>query len=96
MGLIEPSADGMHLRVKVVPGASRTKVSGLIGDRVKVTVAAPPEKGKANAALERLLAKLCGLRPRDVAVVVGQTSAAKTVLLRGVSAATIRAALDLP
>ena len=95
MGYVEPGAEGVLLRVKVVPGASRTKVAGLIGDRVKITVAAPPEKGKANATLESFLAKLCGLRKRDVSVVAGRTSAAKSVQLHGVSVVAVRAALKL-
>ncbi len=48
------------LKVKVVPGASRTQLSGWLGDMLKVRVSAPPEKGKANAAVEALLARDVG------------------------------------
>ena len=44
---------------------------------------APPEDGKANAAVVRLLADVLGLRPRDVEIVAGHTSRDKTVALTG-------------
>ena len=46
--ILSASGDGTRVRVKVVPGASRTKVVGVLGDRLKVAVAAPPEGGKAG------------------------------------------------
>jgi len=39
------------LQLKVVPGASRTKITGLLGDWLKMTVATPPQGGKANKAI---------------------------------------------
>jgi hypothetical protein len=68
---------------------------GPLGDRIKVAVAAPPEKGKANAALEALLAKLCGVRAADVTVESGHSAAAKLVRIRGADVARIARALGL-
>ena len=45
------TAEGLHLRLKVVPGASRDAVAGPLGDRLKVRVAVAPEDGKANRAV---------------------------------------------
>ena len=45
------------IRLKVVPGASRDAVAGILGDRLKVRVIAPPEGGKANQAICRMLSK---------------------------------------
>lgn len=83
------------LRVKVVPGASRTRVLGRHGDRIRIAVAAPPEKGKANSALLEFLAPTCGLRVRDLAVEAGHTSPQKTVRLQGISPQAVSAALGL-
>ena len=47
-------AGGVELSVKVVPGASRTKVAGVWGVALRIAVAAPPEAGKANAAVVKL------------------------------------------
>src|SRR5690606_13091128 len=45
------------LSVKVVPRASRDEIVGWLGDRLKVKIAAPPQDGRANAALEAFLAQ---------------------------------------
>ncbi len=85
--------DGVAVRIKVVPGASRSRVVGLLGDRLKVAIAAPAEGGKANRAIVRLLAKHLGVRTADVSIVAGQSRAQKTVHVRGLSAADVAARL---
>jgi uncharacterized protein len=67
-----------------VPGASRSGIAGVLGDRLKVRVAAPPEGGKANREVVRLLGDW--LDVRDVEIVAGLSSAEKTVRISGVSA----------
>ena len=71
--------DAVLVPVKVVPGASRTRIVGEWDGRLKVAVAAAPEGGKANDALTALLAGQLGLRPRSVIVVNGHASPVKTV-----------------
>lgn len=74
---------GIELRLKVVPGARHSAIVGLLGDRLKVRVAAPPEGGKANRAVCELL---CEWSQADAAVITaGLASAEKTALLRGVT-----------
>jgi uncharacterized protein (TIGR00251 family) len=75
---------GLDLAIKVVPGASRTEIAGLLGNRLKVRVAAAPEGGKANRALVEMLREWFGVR--DVEIVAGHSSAEKTVRISGVSA----------
>ncbi|MFG0249049.1 MAG: DUF167 domain-containing protein [Phycisphaeraceae bacterium JB051] len=79
----EPAADGVLLHIKVVPGASRSKIAGVLGDRLKVLIAAPPEDGKANKAICQLFGKIFSIPKRDVAVVKGTTNPIKTVQLSG-------------
>jgi uncharacterized protein len=74
---------GVAVRVKVVPGASRSRVVGLLGDRLKVTVAAPPEAGKANQAVRELLADFFALPVRGVVLSEGHTRPQKTLVLLG-------------
>jgi uncharacterized protein (TIGR00251 family) len=73
----------IELRIKVVPGASRTGIAGTLGDRLKVRIAAPAEGGKANRALVSVLSEWLGVR--DVEIVAGHSSAEKTVRVSGLS-----------
>lgn len=65
--------------VKAVPKASRDEAAGWLGDRLKIRVTVPPERSKANAAVEALLADLLGLPASAVRVVAGTASPRKTV-----------------
>jgi len=82
---LRPCPGGVELTVKVVPGASRDRVAGVLGDALKIQVAAPPERGKANAAVIGLLADILGLPEHHVVIVRGATNPRKTVRLVGVS-----------
>jgi len=82
------------LPVKVVPGASRTRFLGEWEGRARVGVAAPAEKGKANAALVAFLAKLLDVRKRDVTVVDGHASPLKTIRIAQVTVDAVRAAMQ--
>jgi uncharacterized protein len=83
----EVEADGaVVLTLHVQPGAARTGVVGRYGDALKVRVAAPPERGRANAAVVRLLAAELGVPPSDVEVVSGRASRRKRVRIHGIAA----------
>jgi uncharacterized protein (TIGR00251 family) len=86
---------GVEISVKVVPGASRDRIAGVLGDAIKIQVAAPPEKGKANQAVIRLLAELLQHPAREISVVQGPTSPRKTILVRGMSRDAAMAALSV-
>lgn len=79
-------ADGIELTIKVVPGASRDRIAGAWGTGLRVAVAAPPEGGKANAAVERLLATALGVPSTKVRIIRGLTNPIKTLLIHGLSA----------
>lgn len=69
----------MEVDLLVVPNASRSEVVGLHGNRVKVRVASPPVKLKANAAVIALLEDVLGFK--RIRVVAGRTTRFKTVLV---------------
>lgn len=71
------------IAVKAVPGAKRDEIVGLLGDRLKVRVSAPPEGGRANKAIEALIAGALGVRASAVEVEAGHSSAEKVVRVRG-------------
>jgi hypothetical protein len=91
---IRDAEGGARLAVKVVPGASRDRVAGALGDALKIATAAPPEKGKANAAVAAILAKALGLDRRGVELASGAAGPRKEFLLRGLSADEVRKRLE--
>ncbi|MEZ6234912.1 MAG: DUF167 domain-containing protein [Phycisphaerales bacterium] len=93
--IVPDPAGGVRLHVKAVPGASRDQVAGVLGDRLKVRVAAPPEGGKANKAICALIARALGVKPGDVELVAGHTSPEKTLRVLGVTMDQARAALTV-
>ncbi len=81
--------------VKVVPGSSKTIVSGLLGGMVKIKVAAAAEKGKANQRLIEFLAEKLGVKKNAISIVSGQTNPKKQVQVLGISAGSLLKKLDL-
>ena len=78
------SKDALALRVRLQPKASADRLEGPGHDAsgrqfLKARVRAVPEKGKANAALEKLIARALGVPRSAVTVVKGNTDRLKTV-----------------
>ncbi len=69
------------IRVKAVPGSSRTEVVGTLGDSLKVRVAAPPEDGRANEMLTATLARALGVAQQSLTLVNGAASQRKQFVL---------------
>jgi uncharacterized protein (TIGR00251 family) len=80
--------------VLVQPRAPRAKIGPVVGDRLKVSVSAPPVDGKANEAVVRALAEALGIGRAAVEIVRGETGRRKTVRLRGVTLAALLRILD--
>jgi uncharacterized protein len=72
------------LTLRVSPGARRGGVVGRQGAVWKIRVAAPPEGGRANDELVRLLAKTLDVPRRDVEIVSGYGARDKVVGLAGI------------
>ncbi len=79
------------LTVWVQPGASRDRIVGRFADALKIAVCAPPEKGRANLAVEKLLAKAIGVPRASVAINAGASSRRKRVSIQGMSPAALEA-----
>ena len=80
---MEPRTIRLNLRVS--PGAGHSAVVGRHGDAWKLRVAAPPERGRANASVVDLLATSLDLRKPDVRIVGGAVSRDKVVEITGLS-----------
>ncbi|RJQ47464.1 MAG: DUF167 domain-containing protein [Gaiellales bacterium] len=92
--MLEDSAAGALLRVRVVPGAGRNQVAGRAAGRLRLRIQAPPVEGKANRELIRYVAALTGLRKSRVSIVQGEGHREKTLLLAGMPAAEARLKLE--
>jgi len=69
--------------VRARPGAQRTEATEKMDDEsIKISVAAPPEGGKANAALIKFLAKEFTVPAANVQIVSGKTARMKLVQIR--------------
>ncbi len=84
---IRQTAIGVLVPVRLTPKSARDEIAGVEdfgGESVlKARVRALPEDGRANAALEKLIAKWLGLPPSSVEVVQGAKSRLKQVAIEG-------------
>lgn len=92
---LQEDAGGVVFTAKIVPGSSRTAVAGVLEEMVKIRVAAPPEKGKANQCLVAFLSKQLGVRKNAIEIIAGQTNPVKQVRIDGISAAMLLERLGL-
>ena len=92
--MIETTADGIIIHVKVIPRAGRSEIAGVRNDLVLVRLNAPPVDGAANDELIALLADVFDVPKRAVSIVSGATARQKRVRIAGVT--VDRAASRLP
>lgn len=85
-GVIRQDGPDLLLEVRVQPRASRTEFAGLMGDRLRIRLNAPPVDGRANAALVEFVAAECGLARSRVTLERGQAGRDKRLRLHGVAA----------
>ena len=83
------TAASTRLRLRVSPGAGRAEIVGRHGDGWKVRVTAPPEHGRANEAVLRLLATKLAVPREAVSLVSGHSGRDKIVELTGLGPALI-------
>jgi len=82
------------LHIKAVPGAKQDQIAGLLGDRLKVRISAPPENGKANKAIQALIAKALDIKPNDITLDSGHSNPLKTFTITHPTLTSTQAALD--
>jgi uncharacterized protein (TIGR00251 family) len=88
----ETATGGLRVLLRVQPGASREAVEGLVAlpngqVALRVRVRAPPEGGKANSALVKLLAETWKLPKSAISIVAGHGRRRKTLMVSGDPAA---------
>ena len=71
------------LELHIQPGAKRTEVVGMHGERIKIRLAAPAQDGRANAALIAFLSEELNIPKRNVSIEAGLSSRQKRVIVEG-------------
>ena len=97
-GFFREAGSSVELFVRLTPRAAADRIGGVetAADGrpyLAAKVRAVPEKGAANAALERLVAEHFGVARSKISVVAGHTARLKTVRIEG-EPETLRAILD--
>jgi uncharacterized protein len=78
------TAEGTIIVVTVQPRASKNELAGIHEDTLKVRITAPPVEGEANKECLKFFAKVFAVPKSRMAIVHGQKSRRKTILIRGV------------
>jgi uncharacterized protein (TIGR00251 family) len=84
----------MEIQIRVLPGASKNQVVGLIDGVWKVRLTAPPVDGKANQALLNYLAEKLGINHSQIRLLKGATSRTKTLSIHGLNETEVAARLS--
>lgn len=82
--------DGVVIKIKVQPRASKSRIAGLLGDSLKVTLTAPPVDGAANMACIEFFARLMGLPKNRIEIISGQTGRTKLLKIFGIKSADLK------
>jgi uncharacterized protein (TIGR00251 family) len=78
-------ADGLVVPILAHPGAKRNAVLGERAGMMRIAVTAPPDKGKANTAIQSVLGEWLGCKAARVTLLSGATSRRKRFLIAGLS-----------
>ena len=92
---IQLTTNGILLRLRIVPRASRTEVVGLYGDAIRIRLSAPPVDGAANETLLRFLSDRLSVPRSAVRLIAGDTSRSKVVTVSGIDLQQATLRLDL-
>ena len=82
---IQPHPEGATLAVRAQPGAKKNAVLGERAGALKVSVTAPPEDGRANAALVEVLKEWLDVKRSQVELLSGKSNRNKVFLIRDIS-----------
>lgn len=72
----------LKIIIKVTPSSGRSSCQFDKSGTLKCALKSPPEKGKANEELIKLIAKKLDLTLNDVSILLGKTSRTKTILIK--------------
>ena len=87
---ISHAHDAAVINLKVVPASSRTRIASVLADALKVNIAAPPERGKANKELITFFAKIIGCPKSTLTITAGEHNNHKQLAVAGLTPEQLR------
>jgi uncharacterized protein (TIGR00251 family) len=87
--VVEQRAEGVRIRVRVKPRASKSRILGVREGMLEIALAAPPVDGEANSELIRALAAALGRGKSTIEIVSGAASRSKLVAIAGLTEAEL-------
>lgn len=91
---LEQSGNGVILPVKGAPGSKKNELRGTTDGMLKVCCTQIPEKGKANRAIQEVMAKTLKLKRSQIALISGETDSHKKFLIENITVTELREKLD--
>jgi len=93
---LQEAKKGVVIKVKVQPKAQQDEILGIKGDRLRLRVKAPPEKGKANQACINLLAKVLSLNKKEIKLISGAKAREKMFFIQNMKLDDLKEKLGIP
>lgn len=83
---LNEKVDEVIINVHAQPGAKRSAIVGLYGDKLKIAIATPPVDGKANKALIAYIAKTLEIPKSKINIISGESSREKRIRIQDITA----------
>ena len=88
--ILKEDAEGITLRVRIQPGASRDQIVGVVEGALRLRITAPPVEGAANKQCIKFLAKKLHIAKSKIALLKGEHARKKVLRMSGVSTADLK------
>jgi len=93
---LQEAKKGVVIKVKVQPKAQQDEILGIKGDRLRLRVKAPPQKGRANQACINLLAKVLSLNKKEIKLISGLKAREKMFFIQNMKLDDLKEKLGIP
>ena len=85
MEWLNEKANGLNVRLRIIPRASKNEIQGVHDGALKVRLTSPPIDGKANQALIKFMSKTLSISKTQIELIQGQAGRLKIVRITGIS-----------
>jgi len=92
--ILKENPEGITLRIRIQPGASRDQIVGVVEGALRLRISAPPVEGAANKQCVKFLAKKLHIAKSKITLLKGKHAREKILRMDGVSAADLETLLS--